>query len=176
LLVEALSINIVDAKGQSSYNVIMLMPLLAALHVITIVLWIGGVAFVTMIIFPLLLKMEDGLEKVMMFQRVENTFARHARYYAWTTAITGSILLYVTGQHTQLFTRSTVGVSIMIVVWTVYILVLTFEKKIFGIVFKDKNLDASRIFLRLSVFHWIVLGLSLTAVFAGVWTGHGGQF
>jgi uncharacterized membrane protein len=154
----------------------MLVPLLTALHVITIILWIGGVAFVTMIIFPMLLKMEDGLEKVMMFQRIENTFARHARYYAWTTALTGSILLYLTGQHTQLFTRSTAGVSVMIVVWTVYILVLTLEKRIFGIIFRDKNLDPSKIFLRLSIFHWVVLSLSLFAVFAGVWTGHGGSF
>lgn len=34
----------------------MMIPLLIAIHVITIVLWIGGVSFVTIIIFPMLLK------------------------------------------------------------------------------------------------------------------------
>lgn len=152
-----------------------MLPILIAVHVSVVVLWIGGVAFVTMIIFPMLLKMEDSLEKVMMFQRVENTFAKQARVYAWLTGITGGVMLSMTGQHTALFSRATAGVSVMIVVWAVYILVLTFEKRLFGVIFRDQQaLDASGIFFRLSVFHWVVLGLSMAAVFLGVLAGHGG--
>lgn len=60
----------------------MFVPLLIAIHVVTVVLWIGGVAFVTIIIFPMLLRMEDSFEKVMLFQRVENKFAKQARIYS----------------------------------------------------------------------------------------------
>jgi uncharacterized membrane protein len=38
-----------------------LISFLTALHVVVVVLWIGGVAFVTIIVFPMLLKMEDSL-------------------------------------------------------------------------------------------------------------------
>jgi hypothetical protein len=54
--------------------------------------------------------------------------------------------------------------------------VLTFEKKIFALLFSQpEKLDAAKIFARLNTFHWVVLGLSLAAVFIGVWTGHGGH-
>ena len=155
----------------------MFVPLLTAIHVTTIVLWIGGVAFVTIIIFPLLLTMDDSFEKVLLFQRVENKFAKQARIYAWTAGITGGLLLYLTGQDRELFTMNTLGPTVMVIVWLFYILVLTFEKKIFAVLFSlTEKPDSAKIFLRLNTFHWIILGLSLSAVFVGVWTGHGGRF
>ncbi len=155
----------------------MLLPLLIAIHVTTVVLWIGGVAFVTIIIFPLLLGMEDSFEKVLLFQRMENRFAGQARIYAWTAGITGGLLLYLTGEYRELFTMNAFGPTVMLIVWLFYVMVLTFEKKIFSHLFsKPDKLDASKIFLRLNAFHWIILGLSLSAVFIGVWTGHGGRF
>ncbi|GAB4416582.1 MAG: hypothetical protein OHK0032_12640 [Thermodesulfovibrionales bacterium] len=155
----------------------MLIPLLTAIHVTIVVLWIGGVAFVTIVIFPMLLKMEDSLEKVLMFQRVESVFARHARYYAVLAGVTGFLLLYLKGMHTLLFTRYTIGISIMLIVWTFYSLVLIFEKRVFKIVFSDaRKFDAEKIFASLTRFHWIILGASLAAVFFGVFAGHGGMF
>jgi uncharacterized membrane protein len=155
----------------------MVVPLLTAIHVTVVVLWIGGVAFVTIIIFPLLLKMEDSFEKVLLFQRVENRFAKQARVYAWTAGITGAVLLSLTGQHRTLFTLGGLGATVMLMVWLVYTLVLTFEKKIFAVLFSQpEKLDAAKLFVRLNTFHWVVLGLSLAAVFIGVWTGHGGHF
>lgn len=153
----------------------MIIPLLIALHVVTVVLWIGGVAFVTVIIFPMLLTMEDSLEKVLLFQRVENKFARQARFYSWTVGITGAILLLLTGQHRILFTLKGLGITIMILVWLIYTFILTFEKRIFKVLFSQpEKLDTAKVFMRLNVFHWFVLGLSLLAVFAGVFSGHGG--
>lgn len=155
----------------------MIIPILTAIHVTTIVLWIGGVSFVTIVIFPMLLEMGDSLEKVLMFQRVESVFAKQARYYAWIAGITGFVLLYMKGMHTLLFTKATLGVSIMLVAWAFYTFVLMFEKRIFKIVFSDaKKYDPAKIFILLSRFHWIILGVSLGAVFLGVWAGHGGVF
>lgn len=150
--------------------------LLTALHATTVVLWIGGVAFVTIIVFPMLLRMEDSLEKVMFFQGVESRFARHARIYAWLTGLTGGGLLYATGRHADLFSARGIGITVMLIVWLVYIVVLTFERRLFAILFKpDQSENTARIFARLSSFHWIVLGLSLLAVVIGVWEGHGGR-
>lgn len=152
-----------------------MIPLITALHMVTIVLWIGGVAFVTINIFPILLTMEDSLEKVMLFQRVENKFARQARFYAWTAGITGAILLYLTGEYKMLFSINGIGGTVMLIVWFIYTFILTFEKRIFKVLFSQpERLDTARIFKRLNIFHWFVLGLSLVAVFIGVLSGHGG--
>lgn len=155
----------------------MLYPLLAAIHVLSILLWIGGVAFVTIIIFPLIQKMESSFEQVLMFQRIEHRFARHVRYYLAVSGITGLWMLYLSGSYRFLFSMRGLGVTIMIFAWVFYLLVLTFEKRIFNKIFgKPSEFDSTRVFRALGLFHWVILGISFAAVLAGVWQGHGGHF
>ncbi len=155
----------------------MLIPLLAALHVAVVVLWIGGVGFVTIIIFPLIGRMSSSFEAVMLFQGVEHRFARHARIYVALTGITGFLLLYATRLQYLLFTFKGLGITLMFVAWLFYLLVLIFEKRIFKKLFgarEGKEFEAKKVFAILGVFHWFVLGLSMLAVFVGVWWAHAG--
>ena len=154
----------------------MFTPLLTAIHVVTIVLWIGGGSFVTIIVFPMLLRMEGSLEKVMFFQGVEHRFAKLAKIYVAIAGVTGFLILYLNNGYSLLFTREGIGLTLMLIAWVFYVLVLLFEKKIFLKLFSQpEKLDTSQIFFRLSAFHWFVLGISLLAVAAGVWQGHGGR-
>lgn len=131
----------------------------------------------TLVVFPVLSRMDSSLEQVLMFHKIEGRFAKQAKAYVWLTGITGGLLLFITGMQTMLFRAETLGISIMILVWLFYLFVLTFEKKIFGKLFAGKEqTDPKRAFRFLAGFHWVVLGLSLLAVFAGVWQGHGGGF
>jgi uncharacterized membrane protein len=149
--------------------------ILTALHVLGVVIWIGGVAFVTMIVFPMLTKMDNSLEKVLFFQGIEHRFAGIAKVSLAVVGLTGSWLLYETGEWRILFSLAGIGPALMLAVWTFYLLVLLFEAKIFGMLFKGKEgQDADKIFVLLSRFHWVVLGLSLLAIGVGVWAGHGG--
>jgi uncharacterized membrane protein len=152
------------------------MPALAvALHVAAVVLWIGGVGFVTIIVFPMLMRMEDPLETVLAFQRFEKKFGLHAKVYLWVTGISGALLLYLTGKHQALFSAHTLGITLMMAAWLLYLAALTFEKRIFGRLFGGaRDIDTKKVFKILNVFHWFMLGLSLLAVFLGVWQGHGG--
>ncbi len=153
----------------------MLVPLLAALHVATVVLWIGGVAFVTIIIFPLIGRMNSSFEAVMLFQGVEHRFARHAKIYVALTGITGFLLLYANRLQSIIFTKHGLGLTLMFIAWLFYLLVLIFEKRIFKKLFgAPDKFDTKRVFAILSIFHWIVLGLSMLAVFVGVWWAHAG--
>ena len=155
----------------------MLIPLLIAVHVVTILLWIGGVAFVTIIIFPLIQRMGSSFDAVMLFQGVEHRFARHARMYVAVAGITGFLLLFLMGLQRLLFTKEGIGITLMLIAWAFYLLVLLFEKRIFSKVFgKPEKFETKQVFRALGAFHWFVLGLSLLAVFAGVWQGHGGGF
>ncbi len=154
----------------------MLKPVLIAIHVSSIVLWIGGVAFVTIVIFPMLVKMEDSFQKAMFFQRVESVFARLARIYVIVAGISGIILLYLTGEYHELFTLKGLDVTLMLIVWTVFFLILLLEKNIFKFLFSDESAkDRDKVFLRMSVFHWLVLSFSLLTIFIGVISGHGGS-
>ena len=167
-----------SAKGwQKTFfkEVLMLAPILIAIHVLSVVLWIGGVAFVTLIIFPMIMRMENSIEKVLFFQGVEHRFATIAKSAVVVVGLTGFWLLYLTGEWRQLFSISGIGPTIMLLVWLFYAFVLLFEGKLFKAIFKgEAQRDTSKVFLRLKVFHWVVLGLSLIAIGVGVWAGHGG--
>lgn len=58
-----------------------------ALHVLAIVLWIGGVAFVTTVLLPSVRRFRDPVAQVAFFESVESSFARQAR---WTTVLAGA--------------------------------------------------------------------------------------
>ncbi|MBI4843548.1 MAG: hypothetical protein HY809_04405 [Nitrospirae bacterium] len=138
------------------------------IHVISIVVWIGGVAFVTMIVFPMIQRTQNSLEQVMMFNGVEHRFSKIAKVMVITAGLSGLYLIKLKGMST--------GAWIMITVWTVYASLLFFlEKIIFKKLFtkpSGESLDTKEVFYRLQVFHWIVLALSFTAVAAGIVAGH----
>jgi uncharacterized membrane protein len=58
-----------------------------ALHVAAVVLWIGGVAFVTTALLPALRGLGDPAQRLALFEAVESRFARQAR---WTTLLAGA--------------------------------------------------------------------------------------
>lgn len=153
----------------------MLFPLLIAMHVLGVVVWIGGVAFVTMIVFPMLMRMEGSMEKMILFQGVEHRFAKIAKISVAVVGITGVWMLQITGEWKTLFSAGGIGPTLMVIVWTFYVLVLLFEARLFKVLFSgEAQQDTSGVFFRLAVFHWVVLGLSLLAIGVGVWAGHGG--
>jgi hypothetical protein len=128
-----------------------------------------------MIVFPMIMRMEGSFEKVLFFQGVEHRFAWIAKLCVLIVGLTGAWLLYLTGEWNLLFKSSGIGPTIMLVVWLFYVLILLFEAKLFNVIFpKEAEQDTGKIFFRLTVFHWVVLCLSLLAVGVGVLTGHGG--
>ncbi len=153
----------------------MLTPILTAIHVLGVVIWIGGVAFVTMVVFPMIMRMEGSIEKMIFFQGVEHRFAKIAKISVGVVGVTGAWLLSLTGEWEMLFSAPGIGPTLMVIVWTLYVLVLLFESRLFKLIFRgEAQQDTSKVFVRLSAFHWVVLGLSLLAVSVGVWAGHGG--
>jgi len=138
------------------------------IHVLSIVMWIGGVAFVTIIVFPMIQRVQGSLEQVMMFQGIEHRFSRIAKVLVILTGLSGIYLIYEKGLSP--------GVLIMIFVWTLYASLLFFlEKLLFKRLFakpSGEQLKTGQIFFRLQIFHWFVLTLSFLAIAAGIWTAH----
>jgi uncharacterized membrane protein len=110
----------------------MLFVIALVIHVISVVIWIGGVAFVTMITFPMIQRAENSLEQVMMFQGVEHRFSKIAKILVIFTGLTGLYLLYEKGL--------SFGVWVMIILWTVYAaLLFGLEKLIFKKLFSQQS-------------------------------------
>ncbi len=59
------------------------------LHVLGVVLWIGGVAMVTTVLLPSVRRMKTPEERVAFFEAVERRFASQARGTTLLTGLTG---------------------------------------------------------------------------------------
>jgi len=137
------------------------------IHIISVVIWIGGVAFVTMVTFPMILRMDKSLEMVLMFQGTEHRFGKIAKIMVILAGLSGLSLIYEKGTSS--------GVWLMIVIWSFYAaLLFGLEKMIFKRLFArpSNDMDTKKVFNILQTFHWVVLGLSLLAIIAGVYAGH----
>ncbi len=151
----------------------MIYKIALVIHLLSIVTWMGGVAFVTMIVFPMILRTDNSLEQVLMFQGVEHRFVKIAKVLVIIAGASGLYMLYSKG-FSFLSTFSSIAVWFMMIIWTVFTILLFYlepilMKKIFP---EDKKFDARQIFLRLQAYHWIVLTMSFTVISLGVWMGH----
>ena len=66
-----------------------------ALHVIGVVIWIGGVAFVTTVLIPALKKMTDARNRLELFEQLEGKFGFQAKIASLITGVSGYYMLDV---------------------------------------------------------------------------------
>ena len=60
-----------------------------ALHVLAVVLWIGGVGFVTTVLLPAVRRLKTPAERVTFFDAIERRFAWQARATTLLGGLTG---------------------------------------------------------------------------------------
>ena len=141
---------------------------LVYLHLLSIVIWIGGVAFVTAIVFPVLGRMEDSMVKVSFFMGFEKRFQLLAKIFMIIAGVTGILLFWQRGAFASLARDETVLLGYKFFVWLIYaILLFGAEKRLMRTLVSQKT-PPEKAFKRLSIFHWVVLILSLIAIVAGI--------
>lgn len=73
------------------------LALARALHVLGVVIWIGGVAFVTLVLLPACAEEPEPSRALALFERLEHRFAPLARWSVALAGLSGLWLLHVTG-------------------------------------------------------------------------------
>ncbi len=144
------------------------MEWLVYLHILSVVIWIGGVAFVTSIVFPVLTRMEDSMAKVSFFIGFEKRFQFLAKILVVIVGLTGIILFLQRGGFSSLDLEETMLIGYKFIIWLFYfILLFGAEKRLMATLVTPKT-PVEKAFERLSIFHWIVLILSLLAIISGI--------
>jgi uncharacterized membrane protein len=65
-----------------------------ALHVLSVVLWIGGVGFVTTVLLRSVRRLKAPHERIGFFDAVERRFAWQARIWTVLVGLTGLVVCY----------------------------------------------------------------------------------
>ena len=146
-----------------------------ALHVVGVVLWIGGVAFVTTTLIPSLREMSDADQRLPLFEQLEGKFAFQAKLVTLITGLTGFYMLEYMGAWDRYQQVQFWWIHLMTLIWFIFTIVLFVLEPLFlHRRFKQMATENSdKAFSLLHRMHKILLALSLVTVFVTVAGVHG---
>ena len=144
--------------------------ILLALHVAAVVLWIGGVGFVTMALLPALREMRDPRERLALFEALEHRFSRIARASILVAGATGFYLVARLHAWTWFAAAAFWWLDAMVLVWLLFAVMLFLAGPL--VLHRRFPRWASTkpdtAFAWMNRIHWVLLLLSLLTVFGAV--------
>ena len=151
------------------------LTLARVLHILSVVLWIGGVAMVTTVIIPAVKRMKSKEDKIETFEKIEGRFAIQAKITTLITGITGFYMVYELDAWNRFFELRFWWFHAMVLVWVLFTLVLyVLEPLILHKLFKKyANENPDKTFGFIHKFHWVLLLLSLITIAGAVAGAHG---
>jgi uncharacterized membrane protein len=146
-----------------------------ALHVMGVVIWIGGVAFVTTVLIPSLKNFVNTDNRLELFEMLEGRYAIQAKVVTLITGASGYYMINVMNAWDRYQYMQYWWMHLMTFVWFVFTLVLfVLEPLILHRWFKEQAMkDSDNTFIWLHRMHKVLLALSLLAVFGAVAGSHG---
>lgn len=146
-----------------------------ALHVLAIVLWIGGVGLVTTVLLPALRRLPDPTQRIAVFEAVERRFGAQARLSIVLAGLSGLYMLVKMDTWDRFASLSYWWMHAMVLVWLIFAAILfVLEPLVLDRRFADRgkvNPDAT--FRTVHCFHIILLALSLLTILGAVAGSHG---
>ena len=141
------------------------------IHILSIVFWIGGVAMVTTVVTPLINK--NGFD---IFDKVEHNFSKQAKISTLLAGISGFYMIYELNIWSRFFSLDFWWMHAMVLIWTLFTLVLfIFEPLFLDKLFRKYSSSHPKETARfISVFHWVLLLLSLLTISGAMYGVHGG--
>jgi len=145
------------------------------LHVVAVVIWIGGVAMVTTVIFPTMRRIESDQERARLFERIEKRFRPEAQLAWLIVGLSGLYMVYALDAWARFASIRYWWMHAMVGLWVIFGLALfVFERRIVGTYLERPIASQSaKTIPGIEVLHWVLLVLSLVVVAAGVAGAHG---
>lgn len=142
-------------------------------HVVTILFWIGGVAFVTLVVMPSVRSRHAPAERLAAFHEMEGRFAPQARIWVLLAGASG---FWMT-ERGQLWSRFADAhfwwMHAMVLVWLIFAAMLFVAEPLALHRRMAASPDPARDFARMETMHRLLLGVSVVAVIGAVGGSHG---
>lgn len=146
-----------------------------AIHILAVVIWIGGVALVTTVLLPLIRRIRAPQERLAFFEAVERRFIWQARGATLLVAASGFYMVDRLDLWERFRSAGFWWMHAMVGLWLIFtILLFIAEPFIVHRWVHRRALQApDSTFFLLHGLHWILLALSLVTVFAAVAGSYG---
>jgi uncharacterized membrane protein len=146
------------------------------LHVLGVVLWMGGVAMVTTVLLPTLARMQPATEAMVFFEQFKRRFAAQARFSTLFVGLTGFYMVYVLDAWHRFTQWQYWWMHTMVLIWLLFSVML-FVMEPRG---RRRQTNASvqtnvsaETFVRIQRKHLVLLMLSLLTIAGAVAGSHG---
>jgi len=147
-------------------------------HIVAVVMWIGGVAFVTTVLIPSLRALDSDENRLQLFERLEGRFAWQAKVTTVLTGLSGLWMLDYLNAWSRYLDPQFWWLHLMTAIWFIFTLVLFVLEPLFlhNLFHRLAEHDNDAAFKKLQIMHVVLLSLSLLAVAAAVAGVHGYSF
>lgn len=143
------------------------------IHVVSVLLWIGGVAFVTLVVMPSVRTGFAAHERLSAFHRIESRFAPQARFWVLLAGASGFWMTW-RGQMWSRFADSHFWwMHAMVALWLVFAAMLFVVEPLFLHRRMLESPDPAQDFARMERMHRVLLTASLVALIGAVGGSHG---
>ena len=148
------------------------------IHVLSVVIWIGGVGMVTMVIIPAVKRMSSKEAKIETFEKIEGRFSQIAKITTVLTALSGFYIMYEMDAWERYLDIKFWWIHAMTIMWLIFTVILfILEPYILHSVFKNyTSRKPEKAFRILQLGHWVLLVLSLITIIGAVAGSHGLYF
>jgi uncharacterized membrane protein len=140
---------------------------------VSVLFWIGGVAFVTLVVIPSIRTMHVPDQHLIAFHRIEGRFAPQARIWVLLAGASGFWMMERGGMGYRLFELQYWWMHAMIAVWAVFALMLFVIEPLFLHRRMERSHPPAQDFARMERAHRRLLGASIVATSGAVGGSHG---
>ncbi len=148
-----------------------------ALHVLGVIHWIGGVAFITLIVLPLAASRSTAEESLALFKTVERRFSAQVRFSIPLVGATGLWMTYRLDLWARFVDPHFWWMGAMLGLWLIFMLIVfVLEPLLHESVEKKVRSNPASALRRMTLLHLILLTLAALTAFGAVAGAHGLMF
>jgi len=147
-----------------------------AVHVLSVIHWFGGVAFVTAVILPAVSRLAMPTERLALFEAVERRFAAQARVSVPLAGLSGLYMVERLDLWPRFLDPAAWWLLAMLLLWLAFMAILfLFEPLLLRGWFGRRAVaDPAGAFAVVRRAHWLLLAAGAVTAGAGVLGAHGG--
>lgn len=145
-----------------------------AVHVLSVIHWIGGMSFVTLVVLPMARRWAHAGQRLTLFEVVERRFSTQVRLSVPLAGASGLYMVARLDAWHLLVDPAQWWLGAMALLWLVFMAILfVIEPAIGARLLKTGHADPDRTLWRLERVHWFLLAASAMVAGAAVLGAHG---
>nr|WP_047166790.1 hypothetical protein [Sphingomonas sp. Y57] len=142
-------------------------------HIVAILFWIGGVAFVTLVAMPSIRRRHDPSERLAAFHALEERFAGQARLWVVFAGASGLWMVWRGAMWDRFLDPHFWWMHAMVALWALFAAMLFAIEPLLLHRRLAASADPARAFARMERMHRLVLAAAVVTVAGAVAGSHG---